>query len=289
VPVDAILDEEEPMPDYPLPPAASALVRTALNAGARGKSIRVLEHAVWRARQDGLRLLDTPEELVSGLEWLGVLYLLEDRPDRALPALTDALKCRSPRLGADHPRVRYLLARLKDAYVAQGKPMKAIPKREERLAADEAQHGDAARRTIRSRYKLFDAYWSAGRIDDAFELFRSAAVRCEREHGPDAAESIDARHLLAWAYLDAELPGGIPLLERNIKALPRAGCRPTMLAMRHSELAMVYLWWGRPADAVTVTRQALENIADLDDAEARMVRKELARRSDEAANFRETA
>ena len=49
---------------------------------------------------------------------------------------------------------------------------------------------------------------------------------------------------------------------------------------------MVYLWWGRPADAVTTIRQALEDLADLDDAEARMVRKELARRSSEAADYR---
>ncbi|MFJ8636369.1 tetratricopeptide repeat protein [Streptomyces sp. NPDC093568] len=262
------------MPDYPHPAHKSPLAREALQASTRRGSIRVIEHALWEAR--GLRLFDYPEDLVVGLEWLGLLYLLEARPARAEPSLKDALKCRRRQLGVDHPQVRYLLALLTDAYEEQGKPVKAIPRLEQRLAAD-LPHGTAARRTVRSRSKLFGAYWSAGRIQDAFGLYRDALASCERTYGPDAPESVDLRHQLAWTYLDAELPEGIPLLERNITALQRADCPRPLLAFRRGELGMVYIWWGRASDAMNTIRQGIDDIAGLNNNEARLVHRNLLR------------
>jgi tetratricopeptide (TPR) repeat protein len=263
----------------------SPLVRQALRAETTGRSIRILEHAVGEARQGGLRLIDAPDDLITGVEWLGVLYLLEGEPARAISPLKDALKCRRRRLGVAHSEVKYLIARLTDAYEQQGRPVRTIPKREQRLAADERQHGTAARRTVRSRYKLFDAYWSAGRVGDAFALFRDALARCEREDGPGATTGIDVRNQLAWAYLDVELPGGVPLLEDNITAMQRAGGRPATLALKRSELAMVYIWYGRAADSIATSRRGLDDIAGLNDAEARLVCKELLSRKAEAVEL----
>lgn len=120
--------------------------------------------------------------------------------------------------------------------------------------------------------RLFDAYWSAGRIDDAFALYRDALTDCEQTYGPDAPDSITLRAHLAWAYLEAQRPEGVPLLERNITALERTDCPHPTLAFRRSELGIVHTWVGRASDAIHVLEQGLDEIADLDDKTARRVK-----------------
>lgn len=276
------LDQEVLMPDYPRPRAKSALVREALREQDNARSIRMIERAVWKARQDGIRLIDAPEEIAVALEWLGTLYLLEDKPARAISPLKDALKWQRRRRGTGNPQVRYLIARLTDAYEAQGKTVKAIGRLEGKLT-ERLRDGVTSRQAARSRRKLFDAYWAAGRIHDAFGLYREAVAACEREYGPDAPESIAMRSELAWEYLDAELPDGVPLLERNLQAAQRAGLPVTELAFKRSELGMVYTWYGRATDAVQILEEGLASIADLDGAQPRIIRKELLRLSSEAS------
>jgi hypothetical protein len=262
------------MPDH-RPPTGSPLVRKALSAGSTADGIRMVEHAIWEARQDGLQPRDVPE-LMDAVEWLGIVYLDEDKPSRAVPPLRDALRVFRRQHGVDHPRVKYLTAHLTAAYRAQGGPVPAIPRRERGYAAALA-HGPTSRQAVRSRDKLFNAYWAAGRVRDAFGLFHDALGSCRQTHGPDSDVCVALRHQLAWEYLDVELPDGLPLLERNIVALERTDCPPPTLALRRSELAMVYLWFGRADDAVEMAQRGLADLAGLDSRQARLVRKELLR------------
>ncbi len=235
----------------------------------------MVEHAVWEARQEGLKPRDAPE-LMDALEWLGITYLREDQPARAESPLLDALRFYRRLSGVDHPRVKYLTANLIAAYQAQGRDVPGISRLERKLSTA-GKDGPITRRVNRLRYKLFNAYWTAGRTQDAFKLFRDALRVSARAQGPECADCLVLRHQLAWQYLDAELPEGLPLLERNITALERTGCRVPTLAFRRSELAMVYLWFGRPHDAVKTARRGLDDLAGIEDKEARRVRDELLR------------
>jgi hypothetical protein len=262
----------EGLGDYARRAYTSPYVMAAIGDQPRRVTIRRLEANLAAAKRDGEPA--TSEDFLRAVEWLGLLYVLDDRARAAARPLEFAVRQRQRLLGADDAHVRDLRAKLAHAYELGGRPVRALDRLEARAAAAEAG-GPASKAALKHRMRLSDAYRRAGRVEAAFALHRDALAAAERDHGRDGEDAAVIRAVLAGEYLDADRPEAVDLYDAQVATLARIGARPAAIAEARARLAAAHLMTGRPAEAQAAVRQGLADLRDLSDAEAKLVRRML--------------
>jgi eukaryotic-like serine/threonine-protein kinase len=191
---------------------------------------------------------------------LGVTYILQGEPRRAIAELERGTQLFEAQLGPNHPKTLDARNSLAEAYHAAGRTAQAIPVHEATLKARESQLGPDHADTLTSRASLARDYDAVGRSAESIRLNEAALKAGERTLGTDHRFVLAVRSNLAVAYVSVgRTADAIRLYEATLKSCEATlgPDNPATLTVR-ANLASAYEADGRVSAAVSLYEATLK-------------------------------
>ena len=237
-----------------------AAARPEDEEGGLGRNVTIREAIEVAEPKITETLQDQPAVEASIRSALGISFILQGEPKRAIAELERGTQLFDAELGPDHPKTLDARHSLAEAYHAAGRTAQAIPIHEATLKARESQLGPDHNDTLISRASLARDYDTIGRTAEAARLNKATIKAGEAHLGTDHPFVSAVRSNNAAAYLSAgRTTEAIKLYEATLKNCEtRLGPdNPATLTVR-ANLASAYEAGGRASEAITLLEATIK-------------------------------
>jgi eukaryotic-like serine/threonine-protein kinase len=237
-----------------------AAARPEGEEGGLGRNVTIREAIEAAAPKITETLKHQPTVEASIRSAIGVSFILQGEPGRAIAELERCTRLFEAELGPDHPKTLDARHSLGEAYHAAGRTAQAIPVHEATLKARESQLGLNHNDTLISRASLARDYEAIGRTAEAIRLNEATLQTGEAQLGPvhRFVSAVRSNHAVAFMSV-GRTTEAIKLYEATLKTCEAelGPDNPATLTVR-ANLASAYEACGRASEAITLLEATLK-------------------------------